>query len=108
MISLGTFKRVKELYTYRHEPEYMRPLGEILWRTLLTVAAIGAVAVLIFAASVFLDVLTTLGGTPTGLTRPPTVLDRAKLDETLRRIDEKIIVYEAHRIGSPAIADPSK
>ena len=108
MISLNTFKRVKELYTYRHEPEYMRPLGEIVWHTLLLCAAIGAVGVLLFAASVFVDVLTTLGGSATGTSRPPVVLDRAKLDETLRLIDQKAVDFQALKSAPTAVVDPSK
>ncbi len=108
MMSFGTFKRVKELYTYRHEPEYMRPLGEIFWHGLLLCAAVAMVGVLVFAASVFVDVLTTLGGSAAGPTRPPVVLDRAKLDEMLNRIDEKVVEYNAHRAASSPVVDPSR
>ncbi len=108
MMFFDTFKRVKELYTYRHEPEYMRPLGEIFWHGLLFFTAVGAVAVLVFAASVFVDVLTTLGGAPTGTSRPPVVLDRASLDAMLHRIDEKVFEYETHRASSTPVVDPSR
>lgn len=96
------------MYIYRHEPEYFRPLAELFWRSLLVLLAVGVVVVLIFAASVFWDVLSTLGNAAGGPARQPAVLDRAELQNTLRLIEERSLEFEAKKTTPTPVVDPSR
>ncbi len=102
-----TLRRTRELYTYRHEPEYMRPLGQIFWRALLVSSVAGAIGVVIYAGSVFWGVLHTLGST-SAAARPTTVLDRAALDALLMSIDARRADFEARKASSTPFVEPIK
>ncbi len=103
-----TWRRAKEMYTYRHEPEYVRPLAELFWRALLVLTATGVVGVLVFAATVFWDVLATLGNAAGAPARTSPALDRAALQNTLRLIEEKRLDFEARKATSTPVVDPSR
>ena len=103
-----SIRRAKEMYAYRHEPENLRPLVELFWRIVLVLLALGVAIVLIFAASVFLGVLSTLGDTAAGPTRQPAVLDRAELQDTLRLIEERGLEFEAKKTAPTPVVDPSR
>jgi hypothetical protein len=102
-----TFLRLRELYTFRHEPEYVRPITEIFWLALLAAVAAGAVGVVLFGVGTFWSVTSILSAPP-GPARLPTVLDRAALDETLSTIEEKKRDFNTRKASPTPVADPSR
>lgn len=108
MYLFDSMRRVKEMYAYRHEPENSRALVELSWRALLVLFVIGIVAILIFAASVFWGVLSTLGAAAAGPARQPAVLDRAELQDTLRLIEERNLEFESKKTTPTPVVDPSR
>ncbi len=82
------WKRFLELYSARREPESARSLGMLVWRAILVLMAVGIVAVIIYAVTVFATVVENLNNAPAS-TKQPVVLDRNALDSTIREIRGK-------------------
>ncbi len=103
-----TARHVKEVYIFRHEPEYVRPLAQTFWRTLLFVGALGAAGILVFAMSVFWDVSNALSSAAQSSANQRPVIDRAALEETLALIERRRHEFEARKAAPSGVVDPSR
>ena len=104
----GTWRRFVELYAARHEPEYLRPLAEGFWRTLLLLACIGAGAVVFFGIWQFWSVLSAVNTPPGSGVRPPPALNRVQLENTLGAIEQRRGDFNTLRSTVRPVVDPSK
>ena len=104
----SSWRRFKELYAYRHEPERARELAGFLWRGLLVFCAVGMVSALIFAASIFWSVMSKLSSAAGGGLQQSSLLDRAQLQSTLRLIEERRAAFDVKKVSPAPVVDPSK
>ena len=102
------WRRFSELYGSRHEPEYLRPLAEILWRSLLFSVAIALLVILFFSASVFWSVIGDLTSAQSSRSRPPQAFDRAKLKQTLEGIRARQAFFDELKSNPTPVVDPTK
>lgn len=84
----SSWQRLMELSAALHEPEAVRPLFTIVWRSLLTFFLCGLIVVVLYAIMVFTSVVETVNAVPTSTT-PQTALDRNALDQTIQKIRER-------------------
>ncbi|MCE9541139.1 hypothetical protein K8R03_01115 [Candidatus Kaiserbacteria bacterium] len=101
------WRRFRELYTFRHEPEYIRPLAEIVWRAILFCILISLMCVIAFSVTVFWGVIDTLT-TPASSVKPPVALNRAALENMLTQITARRNTFESLKTNPGPVADPSK
>ena len=109
-MTFGTslWHRIRELYTSRHEPEYLRPLAESLWRGLLVLSVAGVIAVVVFGTWEFWSVLDYLNPSPAGGKSAPAALNRVALEKTLAVIAKKQQAFEMLKSNATPVVDPSK
>lgn len=89
MTPLGTlWRRFRELYASRQEPEALRPLATLVWRTILALFFLGSVVVVVYAMIVFGEVVEKVNTIPP-TNKPAAALDRTALDQTIREIRER-------------------
>jgi hypothetical protein len=100
------FRQLRSLFDARHEPESLRPLAEIYWRALLSVAALCVVGILAYGVSEFVSVLDQLSSGGAAMSNPPTVLDRNQLESTLRAFDARTTI--SNPLPSAGVVDPSR
>lgn len=102
-------RRVRDLYAYRYEPERLRMLAHIYWRTIL----IGSCLVLVCAFSYgvwTLDaVLSQVEGAATSVSAKPSLpLDRIKLRAAVDAYETRALRLDALSDDFSPIADPSR
>lgn len=98
----------KDRYASRLEPENMRVIAEAFWRFMLLLAFVGLFGVVAFGAWEFSRVMDALGSAAESGKAPRAVLDRTRLEETLRTLDARRDAFEAAKAQRPAVADPSR
>jgi len=101
-------RRFSELYGARHEPEYLRPFAEILWRSLLLFIAVALLGILLFSASVFWGVIGDLTSAQGSRGRLPQAFDRAKLRQTLDGIQARQSRFDELKTNPSPVVDPTK
>lgn len=102
------WSRSLSLYRGRHDPEVVHVLAGALWRTLLLTTLLGIAGVLAYGAWELVVVLENLTASGGSRSNPPALLDRAKLEQTLRAFESRNAQYEAARTSRPSVTDPSR
>lgn len=99
----------KELYEARHEPENLRPIAEVYWRTLLIVALAAVALVILFGIWEFSSVLSTVTAANTdGAGQQKPAIDRAQLERALNAFSERKANFEMSKGLVPVVTDPMK
>lgn len=96
-------------YAGRHQPENLRRLTDLYWRTVLALAFVVVVAVFTYGILTLNRVLAELGEAYSTAPTPAPALDRTKLNTTMRALDARnarFDVLETRAIDLPP--DPSK
>lgn len=102
-------RRIRDMYAYRFEPERLRVLADVYWRTVLLCAF--AISIMTFAYGVWVlfDVLKRVEGTHMiQAARPSLPLDRAQLRAALNAFEERAKRADAVAEEFGQIPDPSR
>lgn len=104
-----TWRRVRDTWSYRSEPERLRVLIEAYWRMLLGAAGIVMVCAVLYSS---INLISALGRGKGEPTLSPggggAALDRAGLQATLKRFADRETNYEFLKKNPPTISDPSR
>jgi hypothetical protein len=93
----------------RHEPEGVRILANLYWRTLLVAFLLIVTGVLMYGISGLLRVLNDLNGTTSVSASPPSALNRATLNATIRNFENRRLHFDLLKTtGREVIPDPSR
>lgn len=104
-----TFDRLRALYRARHEPENLRPLADMYWRSVLAFMLLAVAGVIAFGLWQFVVVVENLSAAQSGNSSvSPVTFNRAKLDGVLRAYDTRQAQYDASASSAATVADPSK
>ena len=104
-----TFNRLRALYRARYEPENLRPLADMYWRSMLALALFSIVGVIVFGLWQFVAVVENLSAAQSGSTSAsPVVFNRTKLESVLRAYDARQAQYDASASSAATVTDPSK
>lgn len=100
---------LRTFYEARHEPENMRPLAEVYWRTLLVSALVALVGILSFGVWEFIDVTHTLSaGADLKSSEQSDILSRKDLTEMLDLYQARQAEFDAARGSRAGVPDPSR
>lgn len=101
---------VRDMYSYRHNPENMHAFADLYWRTLLYTASAATLLAIGFGIWELSSVLQNLGSSAGagGSAQPVPTLDRAQLKNTLQKFHAREARFESLKMSAPEIADPSK
>lgn len=100
---------LRSFYESRQEPEYMRPLAEWYWRTLLSVALVALFSILAFGVWKFYNVTRILSaGADSRPSRQPEVLSKKDIADILTAFSERQARFEAAKDARTVIPDPSR
>ena len=102
------WKRLRDAWGYRHEPERLRVLAGTYWRFLLFIAACIIVSVTLYGGTKFFAAHGNSGDsdfTPTG---GGNILKPAELQAVLDGFVAREVQYESLKKNRPSIADPSR
>jgi len=98
----------REVWSFRHEPEHFRKLADFYWRALLVLAALTIMGFAAYGMMKFMDSLTAnedlLVASGTGVP----LLNQRDLQATLEGFEARRARYEALKVSTPNIADPSR
>lgn len=100
---------VRDLYAARYEPEGVRMLADIYWRSLLSVASLVIVCALAWGIVDLLGVLDTLAAAPDTSPTPPAAFNRVTLKNLVQGFQARQAEFET--LGTtplPRVTDPSK
>lgn len=101
--------RLRDMFAARHEPENMKPMAEVLWRTLLISACVFACVFFFHGLWVFWGVIENLNSSyTTAQSSPSPTINRMKLQEVLSAYETRESDFEAIRINAPSVSDPSR
>ncbi len=104
-----TFSRLRALYRARHEPENLRPLADVYWRSMLAFMLLSIAGVIAFGLWQFVVVVENLSSAQSGnSSASPVTFNRTKLDGALRAYDARQAQYDASASGAATVADPSR
>ena len=99
---------IRDIYAARFEPEGVRPLSDVYWKTLLVLAFLTLIGVFFYGTWGLLRVLEELGATNANGTTPAPPLNRAALTGTLRGFEERQAEFERLKTSSSPVNDPSR
>jgi hypothetical protein len=103
------FASARAAYANRQEPERLRFLTRVYWRTSLALTCIIVLAAIVWGILQLSDALSALGGASnTESATPKPVLDRAALRSTLSGFDARQAQFDALKKGGTSIPDPSR
>src|SRR3989338_8881374 len=88
------FRRFGKVLSSRHEPEGVRTLANLYWRTLLLVAFVAVILVFVYGIWGLLRVLDDLGAMVKVSAPPAPVLNRDVLDVTVEGINARRAQFE--------------
>lgn len=100
--------RARDLLASRFEPEGIRPLGDIYWRSLLGVAVALIVCAIAYGLLDLFGVLNTLASAADTSPLPPAALDRSVLKNVVQGFSDREATFTKFQTTAPAaIPDPS-
>ncbi|HTR18478.1 MAG TPA: hypothetical protein VMH91_00660 [Candidatus Paceibacterota bacterium] len=103
-----SLSRVKEVWSYRSEPENIHALGELLWRTLLVIAFLALLSSVLLGVHE-MSAVTQAENSVQAPTSAPPPLDPAKLRSELGTLSARQAQYQSIlQSPAPQVADPSK
>lgn len=92
----------------RHEPEGVRVLADMYWKTLLVLAVVVTIGAIVFGVWGLLRVLDAIGSAVRIAPPPPPALNRAVLDATMRGFENRRTNFERLKTTpGETIPDPS-
>ena len=107
-VFVGLWSRVRVLWEYRHEPEYLRVLANTFWQVLLSVVTFIIVCAALYGG---LKLYALLWPRESGIVLQRggagVVLNRGELQAALDGFAGKKEQYEVLKTHRPQIADPS-
>jgi hypothetical protein len=102
------FRRIRDLYGYRFEPERLRILADVYWRTTLLFACALSAGMFAYGVWILTDVLKQAEGGATLSTKSTLPLDRTKLREALGAFGARAERMETAVKDLGPVADPSR
>ena len=110
MISFADIqKRMRDLYDARFEPEGVRVLADIYWRTLLSFAVLVILLALLWGLWTLWGVFDVLAQAPDTSPLPPASLNRAALQGIVQGFNTRQAQFNNLQSNPPAaVPDPSK
>ena len=103
-----TYRHLRSLYEARCEPEGLRVLAELYWRTLLFVAMLCIGGTIAFGLWQFVAVLERLSTAQRPEELPPIALNRAELQSTIQEYMTRESRYQETITHPISIGDPSR
>lgn len=107
-IKSALFEGLYDMYAGRHQPENLRRLTDLYWRTLLSLALVVVVGVFTYGILTLNRVLDALGDAYSVAPTPAPALDRAKLNTTVDGFEARGARFEALKARADLPSDPSK
>jgi hypothetical protein len=102
-------RRVRDLYAYRYEPERLRMLAHIYWRTVLAGSCLVLVCAFAYGVWTLDAVLAQVEGAATSVGAKPSLpLDRVKLRTAIDAYEIRAARLDALSDDFSPIADPSR
>lgn len=104
------FKRLRDAYTNKYEPESLRVLASAYWHALLYVTIFVVLSAACFGLWQFAGVFRTLPESPTLVpsgARAP-IINHAQLEATVQGFKDRQERYEYLKVNPPQLADPSR
>jgi hypothetical protein len=101
--------RARDLYAARYEPEGVRTLADLYWRSMLGVACLAVVCALAWGIFDLVGALDMLSATPDSTPLPPAAFNRSTLQHIVQGFEDRQAQFNS--LGAqplPAISDPSK
>lgn len=111
MMKFGStiWRNLRETLSDRYEPEHIRSLADLYWRTLLVTAFVVLVFVFLYSTWGLLRVLNNLSATLDTSAPPPPALNRSLLNATVRAFEDRKTRFEELKANPPApVKDPSR
>jgi len=99
---------IRDTWQYRHEPEKLRTLADVYWRTLLFAAASVLAGITLYAGLKFYTVFGEGGENPLLSSGGGILLNPADLQVTMEGFGKRQADYEFLKKNPPRIADPSR
>ncbi|MDE1925024.1 MAG: hypothetical protein KGH79_02505 [Patescibacteria group bacterium] len=101
--------RVRDAYASRFEPEGVRPLADIYWRTLLVLAVTLVLCAVLYGIWDLFGVLDALASVPDTSPPPPAALNRTTLETVVQGFQTRQTRFnDFGSTHSAAIPDPSR
>jgi len=102
--------RIRDTYSYRYEPEYLRTLAENFWRAVLFVLALVIVGGIVYGGLALLTVLADVSDIENSVASraPVPGLNRVQLQATIDGFESRKVNYEFLKAHPPKVVDPSK
>ena len=100
---------VRDMYATRYEPEGVRVLADIYWKSLLATACLVAVLAFVWGVFDLFGVLDTLAAAPDTSPTPAAAFNRGTLKNLVQEFQDHQSQFNA--LGAeplPSISDPSK
>lgn len=104
---LDMFAPLRRMYAYRREPENMRALSDVYWRTLVVVAALVVLCAILYGVTQLVGVM---GYAQEGNAATPVSaagINRTQLEATLSAFSARQENYDALASTSVSAVDPS-
>ena len=105
---LPIIDKLEDVYRHRNEPEALRMLATLYWRSLLIIALAMLVFVFLYSTWTLQGVLAALNTAPDTFTAAPSPLDRASLESTLAAFDARTSTYANRAAHTSTFSDPSR
>jgi len=103
------FNRFRALYRARYEPENLRPLADMYWRSMLALMLVSIVGVIMFGLWEFVAVVDSLASAQGNAnSTPPVALNRPELEATLHAYDARQEQFRASLSAPVTAKDPSR
>lgn len=103
------WRRIRDLYGGRYQPEGLRPLAELYWRSLLVVSFFAIWFAILYGIWDMTGVLSTLAASPDTSPPPPSTLNKMTLDALVQEFDFRQQGFDSFTPATaPAVADPSR
>ncbi|MBI5645207.1 hypothetical protein HY970_03865 [Candidatus Kaiserbacteria bacterium] len=99
---------VREAYARRHEPEHVRSLAALFWRSMLAFTAISLIGIVLYGSWEFMRVMQIVSAPEDFRIAPRAALDRNRLERVLSDITARRDAYDAVGSTFVPIADPSR
>lgn len=105
-IGMRTWNKARTAWEFRHEPEHMKVLALIYWRTLLALSALTMLGFVVWGAVLLFNATQDLGSLPAQGGGRAGTLNKEQLRETLEGFEARRARYEALKTAPIQIVDP--
>lgn len=105
---LHIWGHIRDTWQYRHEPEKLRTLADVYWRTLLFVAVLVLAGLMFYAGLKFYSMFVEPEENPLLSSGGIILLNKADLQEAVEAFQNRQAKYEFLKRNPPKITDPSR